>query len=223
VSIKHCYDLEAALRSSFYPLSEFTKLPTMNFSSRFVKKALAVTATLALTATNVIILPAIGQAQPKPSSGGRPPSGSTRPTKPASPTQPAANGKWQEFKSATGKFAISMPTKPEESVNNGAYIFKSVGQELYILTYSDNTDAAVAQEAIKVVPEALVEQLKAKMVRSQDIKIRNYSGREFEFVVESNNSKGKGRVYAVGKRLFMLVTSNTGADGDRYFKSFRLL
>lgn len=107
---------------------------------------------------------------------------------------------------------------------NKTHLFQSSSADgLYILTYSDGQNTAEAQQALTVVPESFAEGLKAKVVRSQDIRIGNNPGREFEFVVTSDQSKGKGRVYAVGKRLYLLITNTEGQSSQRFFTSFRLI
>jgi hypothetical protein len=141
----------------------------------------------------------------------------------AKPMKPTAG--WKEFRSTAGKFAVAMPTKPKETAQGGNYTFQSSStKELFILTYSDAEDEATAKKAMKAVPQSLADTLQAKIVRSKDISLRSNAGVEFAFVSNSdNNSKGTGRVYAVGKRLYILITSSEEQNTQRFFKSFRLL
>jgi tRNA A37 methylthiotransferase MiaB len=117
-----------------------------------------------------------------------------------------------------------MPSQPQETVQKGTHLFQSsTAEELFILTYSDAESPDAAQQALKVVPEAFAESLQAKISRTKDISIRNNAGREFDFVVANSDSKGRGRVYAVGKRLYMLVTSSKEQNTQQFFNSFRLI
>lgn len=188
----------------------------MHFSSHSARKTIWAFAIVALSASNTLGWAANSNAQPKPSS--------PAPTRSApSSAKPMAG--WKEFRSPAGKFAVAMPTKPKETEQGGNHTFQSAStKELFILTYSDAEDAATAKKAMKAVPQSLAESLQAKIVRSQDISLRSNAGMEFDFVSNSDsNSKGKGRVYAVGKRLYILITSSEEQNSQRFFKSFRLL
>jgi hypothetical protein len=159
----------------------------------------------------------LAQPQQRPPQSG---SGRTQPAgKPSNPAN-SANG-WKEFKSPAGKFAVSMPTAPKTSVKDGTYMFESSN---YLLTYADAKSPAEAKSTVEGLPDVLVESLKAKMTRKQNISIKNNPGIDFEFVSSSNNNqKGRAQLYAVGNRVYMLFTTTPGAEADRFFKSFRLL
>jgi hypothetical protein len=189
----------------------------MHFSSHSARKTIWAFAIVALSASSTLGWAANSNAQPSPSAPTRSAPSSAKPMKPTAG--------WKEFRSPAGKFAVAMPTKPKETEQGGNHTFQSSStKELFILTYSDAEDAASAKKAMKAVPQSLAESLQAKIVRSQDISLRSNAGMEFDFVSNSDSkSKGTGRVYAVGKRLYVLLTSSEEQNSQRFFKSFRLL
>lgn len=186
----------------------------MHLSSHSARKTIWALALVACSASSTLGLASNSNAQPKP-----PAPSSSAP----SSAKPMAG--WKEFRSPAGKFAVTMPTKPKETSEGGNHTFQSSSpKELFILTYSDAKDATTAKEAMKAIPQSLAESLQAKIVRSQDIALRNNAGMEFDFVSNTDSgAKGKGRVYAVGKRLYVLLTSSEEQNSQRFFKSFRLL
>jgi hypothetical protein len=189
----------------------------MHFSSHSARKTIWAFALVAFSASSTVGWAVNSNAQPSPSAPTRSAPSSAKPTKPMAG--------WKEFRSPAGKFAVAMPTKPKETEQAGNHTFQSASdKELFILTYSDAEDAATAKKAMKAVPQSLADSLQAKIVRSQDISLRSNAGMEFDFVSNSDsNSKGTGRVYAVGKRLYILITSSEKQNSQRFFKSFRLL
>ena len=144
---------------------------------------------------------------------------------------------WKNFSSSKGKFAILMPGTPTEETEkdkeDGTVYnsFKVEGEEsLYFVQYSEIPEIAGASSAeVKKIlddtPSQFVKGADAKLLRQRNISLSGYSGREFEFSFASNKEiRGKGLVYLVEKRLYIVVAvTPQQANAQKFIDSFRLM
>jgi hypothetical protein len=196
----------------------------MFFSSRSMGRAASLFATVSLLASSATIFVPETHAQPTPpsNSGGRRPS-----NKPPAANNNPATGKWKEFRSTSGKFAIAMPKTPEEKpLGDGNSSFSvSTDSDFYMVSY---INAGSPQQAIATLPEGpgiMVEAMKGKITSNRKIALGKHPGQEFDFELTSQGRtlQSKGRMFAVGDRIYTLITTNLSGDGNRFFQSFRPL
>ncbi|HAZ47571.1 MAG TPA: hypothetical protein DDW76_03580 [Cyanobacteria bacterium UBA11369] len=143
---------------------------------------------------------------------------------------------WKEFSSSEGKFAVSMPGTPkqETETDEDGLTSHSFTVELenpdsaYLVTYYDVPEVAKAtpeqiKELLDGAPDAFAKGGNANLTRSQNIILDGNPGREFEFT-STEGFSGKGRVYLVQERLFLVVAIAPQSQSiQRFLDSFRLL
>lgn len=141
---------------------------------------------------------------------------------------------WAEFSPSGGNFAISFPGTPSKKTTTEddgavAQTFTIGGDSgYYLVSYLDipKTDVATpaqVQKFLDFVPEAFVKDLDAKLLGMQRISLDGYPGEEFSFTYK-NTIAGKGRMYVVGQRAYMVMAVTTEEDNaNKFFGSFRLL
>ena len=143
---------------------------------------------------------------------------------------------WKEFSSSEGKFTVSMPGTPkqETETDEDGLTSHSFTVELenpdsaYLVTYYDVPEVAKAtpeqiQELLDGAPDAFAKGGNAELTRSQNIILDGNPGREFEFT-STEGFSGKGRVYLVEERLFLVVAIAPQRQNiQRFLDSFRLL
>jgi hypothetical protein len=149
---------------------------------------------------------------------------------PASATQMS----WQEFSSQSGGFAVLMPGAPKEeretkddgSLSGSLHV--TLDNAYYSVHYKAIADLEQLspdqiQEILDRAPGEFAEGAEAKLVRSQTISLNGNVGREFEFDMD-NGIVGKGRVFIVKQRLFVVVGITPEIqNSQRFLNSFRLL
>jgi len=142
---------------------------------------------------------------------------------------------WKDFSSSKGKFAILMPGTPTEETEkdkeDGTVYnsFKVEGeQSLYFVQYSDIPEiaGATSEEVKKILdntPSEFVKGANAKLLGQRSISLTGYSGREFSFAI-NKEILGKGLVYLVEKRLYIVVAVTPEQDNaQKFIDSFRLM
>ena len=147
-----------------------------------------------------------------------------------------AQTSWKEFSSSEGKFAVSMPGTPkqETETDEDGLTSHSFTVELenpnsaYLVTYYDVPEVAKAtpeqiKELLDGTPDAFAKGGNAQLTRSQNIILDGNPGREFEFT-STEGFSGKGRVYLVEERLFLVVAIAPQSQNiQQFLDSFRLL
>ena len=155
---------------------------------------------------------------------------------PASTLLTQAQTSWKEFSSSEGKFAVSMPGTPkqetetdDEGLTSHSFTVEIQNPDsAYLVTYYDVPEFAKATpEQIKELhdgtPDAFAKGGNAELTRSESIILDGNPGREFEFT-SNDGFSGKGRVYLVLDRLFLVVAIAPQRQNiERFLDSFRLL
>ena len=141
---------------------------------------------------------------------------------------------WQEFSSQLGGFAVLMPGTPKEETETeddgllSGSLHLTRENAYYSVHYKAIADLeqlspAQIQEILDRAPGEFAEGAAAKLVRSQTIALNGNVGREFEFDMD-NGIVGKGRVFIVKQRLFIVVGITPEIqNSQRFLNSFRLL
>ncbi len=151
----------------------------------------------------------------------------SRSAKPAAPTSG-----WQNFRSPTGRFSVSVPAQPVASVAN-----KGTADEIHSfrvqqsgtlldVSYFEAASPAEAVQMAENMPQAIVKAFGAKMLREEKITIKNNPGKEYEFISTKDGAtlKGTGRIYAVGKRVYLLMgIASQEQDVKQFLSSFNLI
>lgn len=141
---------------------------------------------------------------------------------------------WNEFSSETGRFAVSMPGTPKEETETNKdgsteHSFSLTSDDsAFLIHYSDIPDIEKLskEEITKILdnaPNDFAKAAKAKLIGSKTVSLDGHPGKEFEFTV-SEGVNGKGRVFLVEKRLYIVVGMATIPDNlQKFLDSFRLL
>jgi hypothetical protein len=191
------------------------KVPAYLLSAVFTAGALLGSASIALT-------------QPaKPAQPGNTPGKQQQPQAPASSPTPAQGG-WQKFKSSDGRFSVAFPAAPTEQKSDGegglkGYLAESA-QGFYIVMYGDSATTDDAKQIANALPQEFVKGMKGKITRQRNIFLKKNPGSEFYFEITAEGEKvnGKGRIYQVGKRVYILVSAAPEQESGRFFNSFGL-
>jgi hypothetical protein len=191
------------------------KVPAYLFSAVLTAGALLGSASIALT-------------QPaKPAQPGKPAGEQQQPQAPVTSPTPTQSG-WQKFKSSDGRFSVAFPAAPTEQKSDGegglkGYLAESA-QGFYIVMYGDSATAAEAKQITSVLPQEFVKGMKGRIIRQRNIFLQKNPGSEFLFEVTAEGEKvnGKGRIYQVGKRVYILVSAAPEQESGRFFNSFGL-
>lgn len=152
-----------------------------------------------------------------------------------------AQARWKEFASTEGGFAVELPGTPTEETETGedGSIARSyslfLDQEAYLINYADLVDEKEeekekedlspeeVQAILKGMPNHFVESAEGKLERTRDISLNGNPGKEFEFTFRDGIS-GKGRVYVVKKRFFLVVgLASQNQNLQKFLDSFRFL
>lgn len=141
---------------------------------------------------------------------------------------------WNEFSSEPGRFAVLMPGTPKEETETNQdgsteHSFSLTSDDsAFLIHYSDIPDIEkLSQEEVTTLldnaPNDFAKGANAKLIKAKTVSLDGHPGKEFEFTV-SEGINGKGRVYLVEKRLYIVVGMTTKPNNvQRFLNSFRLL
>lgn len=144
-----------------------------------------------------------------------------------------AKSNWKEF--IQKDFAVSFPNNPSEkteeiSQGSVAKTFTATSEEgYYALSYYDlpseigNIPDQLKQVFLEAIIDIALPSAGAEVKDKQTISLNDHSGIEFNFTYQ-NIVAGKGRVYLVGERGYMLMSMTTlDSNSQKFFESFKLL
>lgn len=144
---------------------------------------------------------------------------------------------WTEFRSADGKFSVSMPGKPTESVitvslgtgDRTANTFSYHDEDLneFLVAYSErstprkSTDEQIFDKARK----GLLIATDGKLLRENSVTLAGYTGREIVFE-RPNGDVQTERFFFVGDRFYQISvevkkSSTRPVDVERFLSSLR--
>jgi hypothetical protein len=147
------------------------------------------------------------------------------------PISPTPSGTWQSFRSPAGRFAVQLPDQPvmtseKEGTPEATYFFRVVQDEsFYGITYLDTATIEGTQPFLKEMPKELVKAIEGTMIQEKDISLQKNPGRSFDFSTgqPGAKAKGSGRVYTVGKRVYLLFGVGKEQDLQKFLNSFNLI
>jgi hypothetical protein len=191
------------------------KVPAFLLSTGLVAGALLGSASMALN-------------QPaKPAQPGNSPAGEQKPPM-NSPSSAPAQVSWQKFRSQAGRFSIVFPAAPTEK-NDGesglrTYLSES-SNGFYLVMYADADSVNEAKQISNALPGEFVKGINGKIISQRNIFLKKNPGQEFRFETDSDGEKvlGKGRIYQVGKRFYMLISAAPDQESGKFFNSFGLI
>jgi len=152
-----------------------------------------------------------------------------------------ASGAWTAFKSAHGKFSVSLPSSP--ITMKIPLDVKGVKLELNMIAARDNAESFYtvaycdlpADKVASSEPETILDRfvggiqknMKGDVLSNRSIMLKNIPGREFT-VKKDDGKIALARVYYRNARIYqVMMLLETGkpvpADLDRFFESFRIL
>jgi hypothetical protein len=149
---------------------------------------------------------------------------------------------WKKFASDEGKFSVWFPGTPEETaqplhnligeIDAHSFVVKADIQDFYAVVYGDIPPTVDLQDPSNLFDKAQAMEANqngsGKIVFQQEIKLKDYPGREFEFAAGGKaNYSGRIRIFLVGRRLYVLtivfLTANPHLeDRENFFNSFKL-
>jgi hypothetical protein len=141
---------------------------------------------------------------------------------------------WSEFSSPQGRFAVLMPGAPQEETETNQdgstdHSFSLTSDDsAFLIHYSDIPEMEKLSQAevaklLDNAPNDFTQGANAKLLRTKTVTIDGHPGKEFEFTLKEGIN-GKGRVYLVKERLYIVVGMTTQPDNvQRFLDSFRLL
>ncbi len=136
------------------------------------------------------------------------------------------------FYSQAGRFSVSFPSEPATSTEKGengtiTYYFRADGdQSSYQLSYLDSSDLsslsrAQTSQLLIDLSNAFIQGASAKLLNAKSIQIGQNLGREFNFSIQG--ATGRGRIYIVGERVYVMVGADSSPSAIAAFlNSFRL-
>jgi hypothetical protein len=154
-----------------------------------------------------------------------------------------AEDKWETFSSKSGKYSISLPSKPMETdkkIDSAAgelTIYMALvapnNDLAYLVTYNDYPDAALAgaekDAMLDGVRDGNVKSFGGKVASEKKITLgkEKYPGREILLEKPGETAVYRARMYLVNNRLYQVVIVSTkdvatNKDTDNYFESFKL-
>ncbi|MFB2838482.1 hypothetical protein [Floridanema evergladense] len=141
---------------------------------------------------------------------------------------------WNEFSSEQGRFAVSMPGTPKEETETNQdgsteHSFSLTSDNsAFLIHYSDIPDIEKLSKAeitklLDNAPSDFVKGANAKLVTAKTVSLDGHPGKEFEFIL-SEGINGKGRVFLVKKRLYIVVgMAIQPGNLQKFLDSFRLI
>jgi hypothetical protein len=168
------------------------------------------------------------------------PAATNQPT-PAKSTPVNAEG-WQDYKSATGKFTVKVPSKPEEKSQEQTtsvgkiqlnMVIAEANDSGYFVGYADFpnkiADPADIQKGLSDSVKGSVANLKGEITSEKISALGDVPCRDFEAKgkVKTTNVLMKGRFCLAGNRLYQVFSLGAAekiaiADVDRFIGSFKL-
>jgi hypothetical protein len=145
---------------------------------------------------------------------------------PVSLGQTAAPSGWKDFRDQPGRFAVSFPKQPSKDVGKeGVYSFGAEGPKgSYTLSYLDVESAEAAKGGLEGIPGILAKEFGGKVTQSRNVSIGKGAGREFEFTTDPKyGGSAIGRVYAVDKRVYIMMAFGNKAEAKYFLNSFKLI
>lgn len=141
---------------------------------------------------------------------------------------------WQPYRSAEGRFSVSMPCKPEvETQNNAEDGTTSIYHNCYgpngsyIVTYSDFREALDSKTMLEAFAEGT--RSNSTLVSEKPVLLGRLPGRE---MVLASCDEGtaiiyKWRIYVSGKRIYAITAASgdpvgNTADANKFFASFAI-
>lgn len=141
---------------------------------------------------------------------------------------------WNEFYSEKGRFAVSMPGTPQEETETNQdgsteHSFSLIADDsAFLIHYSDipSMEELSQEEITKLLddaPNGFAKDAEAKLINAKTVSLSGHPGREFEFKLKEGIN-GKGRVYLVEKRFYIVVGMTIKPDNlQKFLDSFRLI
>ncbi|MFB2936718.1 hypothetical protein ACE1B6_15810 [Aerosakkonemataceae cyanobacterium BLCC-F154] len=141
---------------------------------------------------------------------------------------------WNEFSSKQGGFAVSMPGTPKQETGTNQdgsteHSFSlTSNNSAFLIHYSDipKIEKLTKEEITKLLdnaPNDFAKGANATLVTAKNVSLDGYPGKEFEFIL-GEGINGKGRVYLVNNRLYIVVGMTTQPGNvQKFLDSFRLL
>lgn len=191
------------------------------------------------SALGLLCLSSIGAfAQPSrsPQPGQSAPSGD--PSAPSSPSSKPSNPSigWKNFRFPEGRFTVAFPQEPvksseKDSDGDVSYTYKVEREEgFYVISHIDiaslkQLPTSGVRDMLQKMPADLVKAIDGKLVGQKSISLRQKPGQEFDFLMPINGKQtpGKGRIYAVGTRIYTLISVGNSKDASRFVSSFNLI
>jgi hypothetical protein len=177
-------------------------------------------------------------AQPSrpPQPGQSTPSGD--PSAPSSPSSKPSNPStgWKNFRFPEGRFTVAFPQEPvksseKDSDGDVSYTYKVEREEaFYVVSHIDvaslkQLPPSGLKDLLQKMPADLVKAIDGKLVSQKSISLRKKPGQEFDFsmTVNGQQTPGKGRIYAVGTRIYTMISVGNSKDANRFVSSFNLI
>jgi hypothetical protein len=179
---------------------------------------------------------AFAQPSRPPQPGQSAPSGD--PSAPSSPSSKPSNPSigWKNFRFPEGRFTVDFPQEPvksseKDSDGDVSYTYKVEREEgFYVISHIDiaslkQLPSSGVRDMLQKIPADLVKAIDGKLVGQKSIRLRQKPGQEFDFLMPINGKQtpGKGRIYAVGTRIYTLISVGNSKDASRFVSSFNLL
>jgi hypothetical protein len=182
----------------------------------------------------------IATASDKPSE--KPKDGKTPEVKTGDKPEPASTNSWQDYKSSDGKFAVQVPSKPQEQsqeqkTNVGTIKLNMVIAEAsnsgYFVGYADFpnkiANPADIQKGLGDSVKGSVANLKGVIKSEKEYMLGDIPCRDFEASgkVQTTDVSMKGRFCLAGNRLYQVFALGAAdkiaaADVDRFITSFKI-
>ncbi|MEI6064272.1 MAG: PsbP-related protein [Pseudanabaena sp. ELA748] len=149
---------------------------------------------------------------------------------------------WQDYKSASGKFSVQVPSKPEEKSQDQAtsvgtiklhMVIAETNESGYFIGYADfpnkPANAADIQKGLADSVKGSIANLKGEITSEKESSLGNVPCRDFEAKgkVKTTNVSMKGRFCFAGNRLYQVFTLGAAdkiaaTDVDRFITSFKI-
>jgi hypothetical protein len=149
---------------------------------------------------------------------------------------------WQDYKSASGKFSVQVPSKPEEKSQDQVtsvgtiklhMVIAETNESGYFIGYADFpkkvVDAPDIQKGLADSVKGSIANLKGEITSEKESLLGNIPCRDFEAKgkVKTTNVSMKGRFCFAGNRLYQVFALGAAdkiaaTDVDRFITSFKI-